>query len=161
MYLNHLYTTLQGNSLVWYRQFCSMYRLPYDPDPKLTIMVSSLDLTPSPDRQYSTVITDLDLYFSTEVGSSSALMSLQSPALDERFMELVGGGTIPSFGLHYNPFIILLRHFPPLTRRNRNHFNQMRTNSQGVDLEFGGEQVEVKEFFGEPYREYQEFCESQ
>jgi len=156
MYLQHLYVTLEPESLAKYRQLASLHRLEFDQNPKLTIMISRDNITADPDRKYESRIEEVALYFSTAVGGSSALAGVISPDAEARFVELCEMGVEPAFGYHYFPHSMLLRHFPPLRRRYRNRLNQVSLDMQVPLFIWGQETVVTEDFSDEPSREYNE-----
>jgi hypothetical protein len=155
MFLNHLYVTLTPESLACYRQLVALHHLTLDNDPKLTIMISQDPLSPKPEQFYQTACTEVQLYYNSAAGSSSLEASLHCTMIEDRFVDLVEkDNVLPAFGLHYFPHSTLVRHFPPITRRNRNRLNQFALAMVMHPFEWGNEQVVVEEFFAEPSLEY-------
>lgn len=156
MFLQHLYVTLEPESLLKYRELANLHRLQLDPNPRLTIMISRDEITPDPNRKYDSKIQEVGLYFSTAVGGSSALGVIDCPEAESRFVELCEADVEPAFGYHYFPHSVFLRHFPPLKRMYRNRLNQLSFDMGMPLFVWGSETVVTEEFLDQPNREYNE-----
>lgn len=156
MYLQHLYVTLEPESLVKYRELTNLHRLEFDPNPRMTIMLTRDQIIADPNRKYNSRFEEVGLYFSTSVGGSSALATIVCPDAEARFVELCEAGTDPAFGFHYFPHSMFLRHYPPLRRRYRNRLNQLSLDMSYPEFIWGQETVITEDILDEPNREYSE-----
>lgn len=155
MYLRQLTVGLEPDSLALYRDIIQRNKLPLDQNPYLTIMVSADDIVAKRDAKYLARIHAVDLFYSTAVGSSSALATVLSSDLEQRFVDLVEKESVaPAWGLHFFPHLTLIRHMPPLRRINRTHLSRLSMDLQGHVFTFGQEIVMDAEFFGEPNDEF-------
>lgn len=155
MFLNHLYVTMTPDSLAEYQTMLRWSKLEIDHNPILTVIVSGDEIKPEPGSVYRGTADVLDLFYSVAVGSSSALLPITTTDLEQRFIELAALQDVrPYWGPHYFPALTLIRHFPPLKRINRTHLSRLSEALMGKVFEFGSEEVEHREFFGEPNSEY-------
>ena len=122
-------------------------------------VITTLDaVVPEPDRVYNASALSVRVWYDAYLQRSSLILSMHSPDLQQRGIELNQQGVVREFHNYYNPHLTLKPGYPPLSRNYKNFVVQTANALCANDrpLQFTGEWVANIELHAPPDFEYNE-----
>lgn len=116
------------------------------------------DVIAKPNNVYQATSLSLKSWYDTYLQRSSLILSLASPSMVERCMELHKEGVVREFFDHFYPYLIIRPGMPALSRNYKSFVLSTANALCGTNdrpLEFTGEFVEQVELHSIPNYEYQ------
>jgi hypothetical protein len=139
---------------------------PFDLDlSAMRVEITSSAAKPTADitRTYEARVTDLNIYYDSQLGMSGLIMSLHSPNLRARFTELQAE-TPHQWHDKYYPHATLKEPFPPLRKTYKNFVNSVGSglvHEYSPSLWFGVETVMTRDLAGPEDIDYYRTMEEQ
>ena len=121
-------------------------------------IITTLDaLTAEPNNVYRATSVNLRVWYDSYLQQSSLILSLASPDLVQRCMQLHKQGVVREFYDHYYPFLVIKDGMPSLSRNYRTFILSTANALCGNErvLEFTNEFIEEVELTHMPNYEYQ------
>ncbi len=144
MQVNYLWVSLADESKQWLQQLCQSHpEVTLNWEPKVEIMTTLDPVEPEPLRVYQGAVTNFDIWYNTELGTSQGIISLDSPSLVGEHDTLIAENVQPAFSTPYVPHIVFIEYMPPSKRRLKAWLNSVATAMVGQKLFFTNEQMEV------------------
>jgi hypothetical protein len=132
---------------------------PFDMDLRqayLSLNISPEEMTPEPENVYSAQAGNLGIWYDQSTGYSSLILSVLSPAINDRVMQLREKAPNIFYGDHYFPHVVLVPDFPPISRRYSGFISSVGNSlaTMPVPLFFDAELVRTAEFNAVPQADY-------
>jgi hypothetical protein len=157
MVLNELLALPTPETLLHISQIFSA--CPFDIDLKkayVSLNISEFDMIPLPDNVYKAQAGGLNVFYDQSTGYSSLILSIVSPAINDRVAEVRKTAKNFFYGDHYFPFVELVADFPPITRRYSGFISSVGNSlaTMPVPLFFDAELVRTHEYHAVPHADY-------
>jgi hypothetical protein len=157
MVLNELLALPAPETLLYLTQVFS--GCPFDIDLKkayVSLNISEHEMTPQPQNVYRTHAGNLGVWFDQSTGYSSLILTLVSPALNDRVNEVREQAPNFFYGTHYFPHVVMVADFPPVTRRYGGFVNSISESlaMSQTPLFFDAELVRTQEFHAVPQADF-------
>jgi hypothetical protein len=121
------------------------------------VITTQDELVAKPDNVYQARCLNLRVWYDAYLQRSSLILSLASPDLVERCMELHKEDVVRAFYNHYYPYLTIRANMPALSRNFRTFVHTTANILCGNErmLEFTGEYIEQVNLHSPPNYEYQ------
>lgn len=123
---------------------------------KVEVMLTQDEMEPEPDRIYQAKATSLKIWYDSFIGASSLILSMVSPDLERRCVELHEQGVLREFYNYYNPHMKIVPYMPALSHHYKTFVNAVANAlcSNERPLEFTSEFVTQISLIAPPDFEY-------
>lgn len=157
MVLNELLALPAPETMLYLSQVFS--GCPFDIDLKkafLSLNISEQKMTPEPQNIYRAQAGNLGVWFDQSSGYSSLILTLVSPALQDRVTQLREQAPNFFYGEHYFPHVVMVADFPPITRRYSGFISSISESlaMSPTPLFFDAELVRTQEFHAVPQADF-------
>lgn len=157
MILNELLCLPSPETLLHMSQIFSA--CPFDLDLSkayLSLNISEEEMTPLPENVYKAQAGSLNVWYDQSTGYSSLILTIVSPAINERVAEVREEAPNFFYGEHYFPHMVLVPDFPPSTRRYSGFISSVGNSlaTMPAPLFFDAELVRTHEFHAVPQADF-------
>ncbi len=124
---------------------------------EVIVMISEDPIMPDPERVYEAATIHIRPWYDGYLQRSNLLLSLRSPQLQQRCIELNEEGVLRAFFNAYNPYMVVRKDMPALSRHFKTFILQMG-NALGSNervLQFTDEYVRQVDYLAPPNAEYE------
>lgn len=157
MLVNQLYCVPTPDTLAFMAAIMGAGALDVYPESWVVNIMTTLDpLEPNQNNVYSATASSVRVYYDSALQRSSLIMSLESPDLQQRCLELNSQGVVREFYDHYSPFMRIRPDMPSLSRHYKRYVVQVANAMCQPDrvLEFSNEFVTTENLATMPDMDY-------